>query len=445
MERFRYMTTSVSCTNESLDITFTDDETFEYAKGVWDWVNGADNHSFVMVAGAGDCGWNDYRTPFTVFDIQYDEAANLAHLVANASTWQDAVHSFTLDVGHVKSAVGETKRGETGKDTTINFNHQFPIGYTALSVPPLGIALSCASCGTSGEFLVSVHMETTLGVPRELTVSLAPRGVSMNINPSITLSVDVGPALAKEFELFAIPLQAIVIPGGVMNIGLSIPFTIGMLMGPLSIWGSVSGGVKLAIPDEAILTMNILDPDAQASGWDPIVTTTDIVLDARLTGTLRTYTKIGPALSVNALGTGAKLEATIGPFIQARAEAVASTGAACPDDPQGRHFAVDLNPTYGILQNIGLSTSMVGVTKPVFGIETALWVQQLPILCYPFGKGDNITNDVYYEGDRPAPAQTVTPGIATGAAANAAWAQHQASQTVEVVVEVPAETVMPEL
>ena len=302
MERFKYMTTSVSCTDNSMDITFTDDDTFEHAKAVWDWVNGADNHSFVMVAGSGDCGWNDYRVPFTVFDIEYDEEANHAHLIANASNWQDAVHSFTLDVGHVKAPEGTTKRGETDKDITIDFNHQFPINYTALSVPPLGIALSCSSCGTYGEFVVSVHMETTLGIPRELTVGLEPRGVSMEIDPAITLSVDIGPALAKEFELFAIPLSAIVIPGGVLNIGLSIPFTVGVSMGPLSLWGSISGGVNLAIPDSASLSMNILDPDVQASGWDPIVTTRDVVLDARLTGTLRAYMKAGPALSVNALG-----------------------------------------------------------------------------------------------------------------------------------------------
>ena len=113
MERFKYMTTSVSCTDNSMDITFTDDDTFEHAKAVWDWVNGADNHSFVMVAGSGDCGWNDYRVPFTVFDIEYDEEANHAHLIANASNWQDAVHSFTLDIGHVKAPEGTTKRGET--------------------------------------------------------------------------------------------------------------------------------------------------------------------------------------------------------------------------------------------------------------------------------------------------------------------------------------------
>jgi hypothetical protein len=132
-------------------------------------------------------------------------------------------------------------------------------------------------------------------------------------------------------------------------------------------------------------------------------------------------------------------------MIQARAEAVASTGAACADDPLGRHFAVDLNPSYGILQNIGLSTSVAGVTKPVFGIETGLWLQQLPILCYPFGEADNITNTIEYEGDRPAVAQTVTPGVVTGPQASAAWANEQASQTVEVVVEAPVETVTPEL
>lgn len=130
-------------------------------------------------------------------------------------------------------------------------------------------------------------------------------------------------------------------------------------------------------------------------------------------------------------------------MIQARAEAVASTGAACPDDELGRHFAVDLNPSYGVLQNVGLSTSVAGITKPVFGVETGLWLQQLPILCYPFGEADNITNTIEYEGDRPAPSQTVTPGVKNGAEASVAWTEYQAQQTVATSLEIPAGSVGP--
>ena len=47
MEQFNGMLTSVECSASNLALTFKDDATFAYAQKVWDWVNGADNHSFV--------------------------------------------------------------------------------------------------------------------------------------------------------------------------------------------------------------------------------------------------------------------------------------------------------------------------------------------------------------------------------------------------------------
>jgi hypothetical protein len=234
--------------------------------------------------------------------MDYDEEANTAHLTANASDWKDAIHSYTLDVGQMSYPQGPSKRDDHDGDITIDFNHQFPISYTALSVPPIGIGIACANCSTTGEFAIHAHLETTLGIPREMTVDIQPRGVSMEVDPKLFLSVDIGPQLAKEFELFAIPLEAIVIPGGVMNIGLSIPVTVGVSMGPLQVSGGIQGGLNLAIPDDATATFNVLDPGFQSSGWDPVVTTRDIILDARLTGTVRAYINAGPALEVTALG-----------------------------------------------------------------------------------------------------------------------------------------------
>ena len=49
MEKFDGMLTSIECANDQLTLAFEDDATFAYAQNVWDWVNGADNHSFIMV------------------------------------------------------------------------------------------------------------------------------------------------------------------------------------------------------------------------------------------------------------------------------------------------------------------------------------------------------------------------------------------------------------
>jgi len=99
MQRFKGMTRSVTCSNNSIDIFSNDNTTFAYAQNVWDWVNGADNHTFVMVVGTGDCGWNEHRVPFTISALAYNDATSTASLTANASNWREAIHSYTLDVG----------------------------------------------------------------------------------------------------------------------------------------------------------------------------------------------------------------------------------------------------------------------------------------------------------------------------------------------------------
>ncbi|KIW06953.1 uncharacterized protein PV09_02614 [Verruconis gallopava] len=433
MERFTYLTSAINCTQTSMDIAFKDDEAFGYAKRVWDWVNGADNHSFVMVAGTGDCGWNTARQPFIIYDMMYDDDANIAHLTANASDWQDAIHSFTLDVGHLSDPQDLTKRGDHDKDITIDFNHDFPINYTSLSVPPLSFGVACSNCATSGEFLVQMHLETILGIPTDMTVGLQPQGVSLEIDPTVFLSADLTSSLKKEVELFAIPLEAITIPGGVLNIGLSVPVTVGVSVGPLQAATNIGGGVKVAIPDNATAMVNILDPNTQSSGWDPIVTTKNITIDARLQGSARAYMNVGPALEIEAVGTGAKLTANIGPMIQVRAAAIASTGAACANDAAARHYGVDLSPTYGIVQNIALQNMVLGETSTLVGNEVGLWIHQLPNLCYPFGEPGSVTDTTTIGGDVPAPTQPPT-SVLTGSTASSVYASLTATQTA------PAET-----
>lgn len=82
MEKFKGMLTSVKCNRLGMTLAFEDDSSFAYAQRTWDWVNGADNHTFVMVAGQGDCGNNTRRLPYLVSTIAYDEEQNTARLTA---------------------------------------------------------------------------------------------------------------------------------------------------------------------------------------------------------------------------------------------------------------------------------------------------------------------------------------------------------------------------
>ncbi|KAF7513879.1 hypothetical protein GJ744_006493 [Endocarpon pusillum] len=101
MEKFEGMLTSAECNAQGMTPGFEDDSSFAYAQRVWDWVNGAENHTFLMVAGKGDCRNNPYRIPDLVHSIEYNEERNIARLDAMKGGWKDLAHSYELHVGSV--------------------------------------------------------------------------------------------------------------------------------------------------------------------------------------------------------------------------------------------------------------------------------------------------------------------------------------------------------
>ncbi|KAE9976633.1 hypothetical protein EG328_002531 [Venturia inaequalis] len=100
MARFRGMTKNIQCGDKSMEITFYDNSTFQYAMSVWDWVNGADNHTFVMVAEPGDCGQHEDRTLFKISSVQ-SKKENVAVLGAQKTDWATAAHTYDFRAGHV--------------------------------------------------------------------------------------------------------------------------------------------------------------------------------------------------------------------------------------------------------------------------------------------------------------------------------------------------------
>lgn len=60
-----------------------------------------ENHTLLMVAGAGDCGNNPHCKLYRVSDLVYDEAANTANLRAKTGPWEDLLHSYEFHVGRI--------------------------------------------------------------------------------------------------------------------------------------------------------------------------------------------------------------------------------------------------------------------------------------------------------------------------------------------------------
>lgn len=307
MERFDGMLTEVECNADNLALTFEDDATFLYAQKVWDWVNGADNHSFVMVAGPGDCGNNTRRLPYVISTIQYDEVANKATLAASLSNWEAIAHSYDLVVGGVSGSPGANnqtqaiQKRDIDKSTSVDFVHDFPFS-VALSANGLSASLACTNCSTTGQFDMEFTISQKFFIPTGASMKIQPRGVSAIAQVKLSGSGTVTDALTKEFTLLEIPISAFTIPG-VFDLGPFLTISVGAEISGITISAGVTTGATMKFDDAAIMEVDLLHPEENTfSGWDPIVDAVDVKVDASITGGVAVFLKPALVLKAEAIG-----------------------------------------------------------------------------------------------------------------------------------------------
>lgn len=356
MQRFKGMTKSVTCSNTSIDIIFNSNQTLAYAMNVWDWVNGADNHTFIMVAGTGDCGWNDHRVPFTVSTLYSNDTTSTACLTANATQWSDAIHTYTLDVGAMPianitpSAKFRRSLGELdfSNDLSLDFDHILPSASVSIPFPDFTVSFACVSCGTTGEFDFGFHLETVFLVPKKAYATLNPKGVSLAINPTVSLSTDLSSSLTFSQDFLTVGLGSITIPGGILDVGPEIVFSAGVTLGPLSGSASISSGVTISLPDTASLIVDILSSAITSTGWNAVVSESPIVVTASLSGAIKTYVRAQIQLTAKAFGQGFDTGIGIDPYISTSLAAIVSTGGACKDDPEKHSLGLSASSSFGV-------------------------------------------------------------------------------------------------
>lgn len=288
MERFDSILSQTTCTNDSVSLTFVDAASFKYAQQVWDWVNGVDNHSFVMIAGAGDCGWNDHRQPFVVYKIDYEEGTFSAHLTARAAGFSEVVHSFDIHVGakpdSLQRRAPDYHKG--GKfDISTSFSPALKFSEGALKAE-----IKCDKCGTSGALNVELDLKTTAGIPTSAQISVSPQSLKVPIPITITLT-DTFPtspepkSASDSFQLFKAPLPySITIPGDVLHIGPALDMEIAIELSNLT--GSVvlSTGWTASVSDNSLFQLDLLDQsNNDIRGWVPAVQQLPTQLDAKIT------------------------------------------------------------------------------------------------------------------------------------------------------------------
>ncbi len=310
MEKFDGLLTSVKCEERLLTLTFEDDAAFAYAQKVWDWVNGADNHTFLMVAGKGDCGDNRYRIPYLVSKLDYDEAGNVARLTAKKGTWKELIHSYELRVGQVPltKELGLSRRDYT-KDASFNLHTDFRTKLKVKIDDVFG-EFNCNPCGTDGSIRYEFIAKTKYLVPVNLVFKMYPENVKADFlfNLEVGSSTSAQPkdkktGLEKRWTLGKIPLAGVAIPGDILTLGPVLDFQVGIeYAGEVGI--KLSTGGKASLPNSAIVEADLLhSKNNKFSGWVPQFDAHPLKLESRVSAKIIPYIEPTLQLEGQAIGT----------------------------------------------------------------------------------------------------------------------------------------------
>ncbi|RAL09174.1 uncharacterized protein BO97DRAFT_445657 [Aspergillus homomorphus CBS 101889] len=370
MEAFKSMIQNVTCTNgttASVTVAFQDSASYTYAKNAWNWLNEEDAHYVMLVAGAGQCGWNTIRQPFIMTGASFRDNINTARFTGNVTEWQDSVRNYAVKIAKpetdsqiaiAKRGVSMRKRGSS--DKTIDIEKDF-----SFSDKPLfdkeGASLSagCSTCKTAGEFdLVFEYGNFASGLLNLFTHSLkgsatlSPKGVSAYIEPKVKLSGNLTKSVADELNLVTIPVEGINIPK-IITIGPMVKVALGWSIGPIDGEATIGMGVEMDIKDSAKAVLN-LDQDAKneisfdQSGWSPSVTTKDFTLDAKLEANVEIYGKVSVELELEVFNHGWEAGVYLQPYVGADLGLEASNKGVCSKDSSEYHYAVEVTPSAGV-------------------------------------------------------------------------------------------------
>ena len=308
LEKFDGLLTKVQCSQAGLTLTFGDDAAFAYAQRVWDWVNGADNHTFLIVVGKGDCGDNPRRLPYLVSSLAYDEESNIAKLQATTGDWKDLVHSYELRVGNVpmNSDAGLTRRDYT-KSASIPLGTDFG-GKANMEIERIVAELECDPCQISGSIELEFIIKTKFKIPVGFQFRAAPKGVRVEavVGVSVTSNFDTKaekPRLGKEWSLGKYPLAGISIPGGILTVGPVIDFQWGWEATAVELGFQFKTGATAAFSDNARLQADLLSPSKnEFSGWSPTFKPVPLTASGKLSSYVQVF--INPALQLEAEALG---------------------------------------------------------------------------------------------------------------------------------------------
>lgn len=265
------MATSIQCTNTTVTIQLDDSAAFAQLQSAWDWTNQEQDNSLILIAGSGQCGWNEDREPFSISKIAYKNSTNTAVLTGKSTAWTDLAANYDLHVGTQPGT--NLARRDIDKDYTLDFNHDIGFGNWSFPIDStFSVGLTCKTCYTTGDFTFDFDIKTRLGIPVDASLTLQPQGVSAVLDPTVSLSGNI--VASKQFKdtFLRIPIDGITI-ASIIDLGPEIAFSGALTIGPLKGTASVTTGVTVTVEDSAEMYIDLLSSSHfNVSGWSPQVT-----------------------------------------------------------------------------------------------------------------------------------------------------------------------------
>ena len=305
MESFSGMLESVACTNTSMTLAFSNTSDLQHAVNSWDWVNKADSHAFILVAGPSDCHWNDDRQPFNVTNVGYDNDTATANLAAVPIDWESVAHSYDLSVGQAPTSMSQIQaRGWRDWSHDSSFNLSYLVPPTALNKPINGLTttVECIGCSSAGNIDWNLQISVLGRQLTKGTLKMTPTGVSATATLRLTESGELTEPIATSLSFPPIAIDSVTI-GKLLDLGPSLIFGIGFSIDAIKGSGSVTGGGDIDIPDSSIVEIDLVNfSNSVVNGWEPHVNTLPLSLDAQIEAKLEVYVQSALKIRMEVLG-----------------------------------------------------------------------------------------------------------------------------------------------
>lgn len=317
VENFAKRMKSINCggPGQPMILEFSDDESMNYAKSAWKWIDNADINHFTLVTEPNMCFQGDDRSPYLVSAIKFDDAKRTAEITAVEKEWDDVAKSYHLNLSHeyVDPATANVthphlaRRGDDGTkmDISNTFNGNL-FEYAKDSKQTAGMGLSAdLELTTEGSIIADFDVKYKfLKFPSDVKLTIHPQGVAGTMKVTLNADGKLGKELQYDMKPeIEIPVQALKI-AKLIEIG---PFiTMGVHFGSSALEGTsqMSVGAKAKIKDEAKVDVTMSNPQENSiSGWQPDVEKIDPAFSAEIGGNIRAWSELGVQIKAEIFGS----------------------------------------------------------------------------------------------------------------------------------------------